>query len=105
LDKVSDGADYQIYLERQAIMYILEGVIYIVCLITEICGVILLFRALKYRTQKCPRLPVFNPKRYFHWKEWFTKKGHRYNWIGGGMIVLGAALCWLTHYVFFSDSL
>ncbi len=86
-------------------MYYLEGAIYIVCLIAEICGVILFIRALKYRTEKCPRLPVFNPKRYSNWKEWYTKRGHHYNWIGSGLIFFGAAISWLTHNVFFPNSL
>jgi hypothetical protein len=89
--------------EGQAVMYYLEGAIYIVCLIAEISGIVLLIKALKYRTEKCPRFPALNPKHYFNWKEWFTKRGHRYNWIGSSMIFFGAAIGWLTKNVIFPN--
>jgi len=82
---------------------ILEGFTYVISLLSLILGVALLILALNHRTEKCPRFPVWNPKRYHDIKEWFNERGHLYNWIGASLIVFGNILFLLSRLVLFAD--
>ena len=84
-------------------MNLLIGIINLFCLIFIISGSIMLIKALKHRTEKCPRFPVWNPKRYSDRKNWFTEQGHRYNRIGATMVVFGSLLGLFSMLVLMPD--
>lgn len=64
-------------------------------LILMIGGLISMIAALKYRTERHPGVPTFNPRHWFSYskaREWYTPKGYKLAFWGGICTSAGAFL-------------